>query len=226
MIHPCTTGRQDTLIVVGGHSRGVGKTSVIEHILRTRPRRERWAAVKVSSHRHATHAEGAPLLEEATCATPLTQSGRYLEAGASRAFLCRAPDARLAGAAAFIRGLLAQGMSVIVESNRIVRLVHADVLLFVVSPSVADWKPSSGPCLTRADALVTNECAAAVPAAVALRRGRVDGRPVFEMAADRRVHGLDRWIDERLTASFSAYVRSSAGASNHLGVGPAPSHEW
>jgi len=226
MIHPCTSGRQDALIVVGGHSRCVGKTSVIEHILRTRPRRERWAAVKVSAHRHEADAGGAPLLEEATCATPLTQSGRYLEAGACRAFLCRAPDTRLAGAAAFVRGLLAQGMSVIVESNRIVRLMHPDVLLFVVSPSVSDWKPSSGPCLTRADALVTSECAAAVPAAVALRRGRVDGRPVFEMGPDRHVPGLDRWLDGRLPASFSAQTRTAAGASSHLGAMPAPSYEW
>ena len=40
------------LIVVGGHSRGVGKTAVIAHLLRTLG----WTgveAVKISAHRHA-----------------------------------------------------------------------------------------------------------------------------------------------------------------------------
>ena len=75
--------------MVGGHSSGVGKTSVIEDILSTRRRREPWAAVKISAHRHATAATRVPLVEETMWPSPLTQSGRYLEAGARRAFLCR-----------------------------------------------------------------------------------------------------------------------------------------
>ena len=143
-------------------------------------------------------ADAAPLVEETVWPSPLTQTGRYLEAGACRAFLCRTPDARLAGTAAFLLGLLAKGTSVIVESNRIVRLVRPEVLLFVVSPSVADWKASSEPCLTRADALVTGEPAAAMSRAVAARGARVDNRPVFEMDGDRHVRGLDVWLDGRL----------------------------
>lgn len=189
-----------TLIVVGGHSSGVGKTSVIEHILRTRRRREHWAAVKVSAHRHDTGATRAPLVEETMWPSPLTQSGRYLEAGACRAFLCRAPDSRLPDATAFISGLLAEGTSVIVESNRIARLMSPDLLLFVVAPSIFDWKPSSGPCLTRADALVTGERRAAVPGAVAAHGASLDDRPVFEMGRDRRVRGLDAWLDGHLAA--------------------------
>ncbi|MDO8678145.1 MAG: hypothetical protein Q7R30_06230 [Acidobacteriota bacterium] len=187
-----------TLIVVGGHSSGVGKTSVVEHILRSRRRREPWAAVKISAHRHATADDSPPLVEETVSPSLLTQTGRYLEAGACRAFLCRTPDARLADTATFLRGLLAEGTSVIVESNRIARLVLPNILLFIVSPSVADWKPSSGPCLTRADALVTGERAATVPGVVAARGARLDGRPVFEMDADRYVRGLDAWLDGRL----------------------------
>ncbi|MGE0463116.1 MAG: hypothetical protein AB7Q16_17260, partial [Vicinamibacterales bacterium] len=82
------------LIVVGGHTRAVGKTSTIEHILRSR-HGECWTAVKISAHRHARADGSAPRVEEATEASPLTQTGRYLEAGASRALLCRTPDTRL-----------------------------------------------------------------------------------------------------------------------------------
>ncbi len=198
MIRLLSDRSRPAVIIVGGHSRGVGKTSVVEHILRTRGTDERWVAVKVSAHRHATGAGTAAPVEEATWPSPLTQSGRYLAAGARRAFLCRAPDAHLPDTATFVRGLLAAGASVIVESNRIARLVPANLLLFVVSPSILDWKPSSGPCLTRADALVTAESAAAVPAAVAARGGCLDSRPVFEIDSDRRVSRLDSWLEGRL----------------------------
>lgn len=182
-----------TLVVVGGHTRAVGKTATIEHILRARSG-ERWVAVKVSAHRHAS-ADDSALVEEADRSTPLTQTGRYLEAGAHRAFLCRTPEARLADTAAFLRQLLADGANVIVESNRIARFVRPDVVLFVVSPSIADWKSSSGACLAAAGALVTGERAGEVAGALAAQGTRLRGRPVFEMDRDRRVHGLDHWLD-------------------------------
>lgn len=187
--------RPATLVVVGGHTRAVGKTATIEHILRARSG-ERWIAVKVSAHRHAS-ADDAALVEEAHHATPLTQTGRYLEAGAHRAFLCRTPEARLVDTAAFLRQLLADGANVIVESNRITRFVRPDVVLFVVSPSVADWKTSSGACLAAAGALATCERAEAVAGALAARGTCLRGRPVFEMDRDRRVHDLDHWLDSR-----------------------------
>lgn len=90
------------IIVIGGHSRGVGKTTIIEHILRARL----WPhtiAVKISAHRHANGDGEVPLVEEAQEASPLTQSGRYLAAGASRAFLVRAPSASLPRAAGVVR---------------------------------------------------------------------------------------------------------------------------
>jgi hypothetical protein len=130
------------LIVVGGHSRGVGKTSVIERLLRERAG-EPWIAIKISAHRHAPEGTTAPLIEEAHAGSPLTQTGRYLLAGARRAFLVRAPEAALTQAAAFIESRRAQGANVIVESNRVVQYVRADVLLFVVDPRIDDWKPSS-----------------------------------------------------------------------------------
>jgi chloramphenicol 3-O-phosphotransferase len=140
-----------TLVVVGGHSRGVGKTSLVEQLLRTT--REPWVAIKISGHRHAAKGARVPFVKEARRRSPRTQTGRYLAAGAARAFLVRAPDAALARAAAFIESLRESGANVIVESNRIVRHVTPDAVLFVVDPHVSDWKPTSALCLKVADAV-------------------------------------------------------------------------
>jgi hypothetical protein len=129
------------LIVVGGHSRGVGKTSVIERLLRAR--HGCWIAIKISAHRHAPEGTSVPLIEETRAPSSLTQTGRYLAAGARRAFLVRAPDAALPQVAALIDAFCTEGSNVLVESNRIVQYVRPDVCLFVVDPCIDDWKPSS-----------------------------------------------------------------------------------
>ncbi len=116
------------------------------------------------------------------------------------AFLCRTPEARLPDTAEFLRALLAAGTNVIAESNRIVRCLAPNVLLFVVEPSIADWKRSSGPCLRRADALVTPSHDPAVSAGAAARGRQPDVRPVFRMDGQRRVRELDGWLDQRLAA--------------------------
>jgi hypothetical protein len=133
------------LVLVGGHSRGVGKTHAIERWLRAR--RTDWIAVKVSAHRHAAPGADTPLIEEATARTADTQTGRYLLAGAHRAFLLRAPEAALAQAASFIERLRRDGANVIVESNRLVRFLQPQLLLFVIDPAIDDWKASSVDCL-------------------------------------------------------------------------------
>lgn len=179
--------------------------------------------MKISAHRHAT-AGCAPLIEETERPSALTQTGRYLEAGACRAFLCRTPDAGLADTAGFLRHLLAGGTSLVVESNRIIRLVRPDVLLLVVAPTVADWKPSAGPCLAYADALVAADGAAALPAVLAARGARLDGRPVFEMDGHRQVPGLDAWLSGRLAEAQRRHgaTTRSAGFRTGTDLSPAP----
>lgn len=199
MSRPSSPARP-SLIVVGGHSRGVGKTSLIEYIL-ARRRDEAWTAVKISAHRHAPPGADPPLVEEADAASPHTQTGRYLAAGASRAYLCRTPEARLRDTARFLEGLLAGGTSVIVESNRIAGLVAPDLALFVVDPSIADWKGSSPLVLGRADALVTPGDAAGAREAAFAHGWPGGARPILEMDRLRRVPALDAWLDERLPAA-------------------------
>ena len=150
------------LIVVGGHSRHVGKTTAIERLLAER-REEPWAAVKISAHRHAPEGTAAPLIDEHLDAGPDTQTGRYLLAGARRAFLVRAPDAAMPEAARFVESLRANGWNVIVESNRIVAHVVPTAVLFVIDPGNRDWKPSSDACLAVADSVVYTEHSGIAP---------------------------------------------------------------
>lgn len=144
---PLTSG---ACVVVGGHSRGVGKTLFIEQWIRARPG-ESWIAIKVSAHRHAPADLPIPLIEEAHEPSPCSQTGRYLAAGAVRAFLVRAPAAALPQVAGFIAALRrtakASRTAIIIESNRIVRHLRADRVFFVVDREIGDFKPSSVDCL-------------------------------------------------------------------------------
>ncbi len=182
------------LVVVGGHSRGVGKTAVVEHVLRSRPH-EAWAAVKISAHRHAPAGSAVPITEEARESSTATQTGRYLAAGASRAWLCRAPSGGLDAAAAFVVSLLDAGWNVVVESNRIVQCLSPDVSLFVVSARTDDWKASSAESLRGADAIVLSPGSSRVPPrAHALGGPRVARLPAFRFTDSWGLAGLDRWI--------------------------------
>ncbi len=203
-----TGASMGALIVVGGHSRGVGKTTTIEEILREQACGW-WAAVKVSAHRHCEPHETRPLIEQDLVPDTRTQTGRYLNAGASRAFLCRTPAAQLASTAGFIRQLRAEGLSVLVESNRIVDFVDADIVLFVVAPRIADWKASSGAALPRTHAFVirdTDEGRALEAVAALASKGRLGFAPGYRDEATR----FQKWLAGRMPA---VWVERSTHAS-------------
>ena len=173
-----TVGR---CIVVGGHSRGVGKTALVVELVRALDS-PRLATVKVSAHRHGG---GTATVCEDREPSPHTSTGRCLLAGAQRAFLCRCPDEKLAGAADLVRDLVGDGWDVIVESNRIAPLVAADLTCFVVSGATADWKASSPMCLSRADVIVLSPGTRNVPARARVGTGGLaDTRSVFRFAND------------------------------------------
>ena len=142
------TGR---LIVVGGHSRHVGKTTLVMTLLQCLEPAQ-WVAVKISGHSHRLEPGPQPGEPDERAAL---QSARFREAGARNALLLRAPDDRFADAAATVQGLVDAGNNVIAESNRLVAWCKPDLVLFVVAPAISDWKPSSGLCLRAADAIVT-----------------------------------------------------------------------
>ena len=82
------------LLVVGGHSRNIGKTSVVEGLIR-RFRQKKWTALKITQYGHGvcshageacgceTEPEHPFALSEEYVAGP-TDSGRFLAAGKER----------------------------------------------------------------------------------------------------------------------------------------------
>lgn len=176
------------LVVVGGHSRNIGKTSVVAGIIR-KLRDWKWTAVKITQHGHGicSHAgeacgcESGPeqpftLTEEFEAGK--TDSGRFLAAGAARSFWLRAPG-ELTRAKTTIAKILNQSENVIIESNSVLELVHPDLFLMVLDFGCQDFKPSSLRLLDRADAFLVIDRGINALLWEDIARGRWDAKPQF-----------------------------------------------
>ena len=177
------------LVVVGGHSRNIGKTSVMTGLIR-KLRGRKWTAVKITLYGNGVCARdgGACGCEPASGeAFELTEeyqpndtdTGRYLTAGAERSFWLRAPSGELPKAAAMIRKILKSSGNVIVESNSILELVNPDVFLMLLDFSCEDFKPSSLRFMDRADAFVVIDQGINAPLWEDVARGMWDSKPQF-----------------------------------------------
>jgi hypothetical protein len=157
------------LVVVGGHSRNIGKTSVVCGIIQALPD-WRWTAIKITQFGHGVCSRNG---EPCPCSDPVhpvainpedgesptTDSGRFLAAGAASAFWARTPAGALHEAMPRLRKLIAPDQNVIIESNSILRLLRPDFCAMVLDGSIADFKPTSLRFLDRADALVVTSTA-------------------------------------------------------------------
>ena len=109
------------LVVVGGHSRNIGKTSVMSSFIR-RTAGKQWAAVKITQFGHGKCAAGGDCecagtdhvysITEETAASP-KDSGRYLEAGASKAYWLRTRQGNLGHALPALKKILAENTNII-----------------------------------------------------------------------------------------------------------------
>ncbi len=152
------------IVVVGGHTRNIGKTSVVAGLIAALPER-RWTAVKITQFGHGVcSANGEPCncetadhgiaVSEERSRTSGTDSARYLAAGAERAFWVRTRQGQLVAAMPRLRALMAEAENVIIESNSVLRFLRPDVFVTVLDPAVADFKASALRYLDRADAVV------------------------------------------------------------------------
>ena len=177
------------LVVVGGHSRNIGKTSVVAGLIR-KLRSRKWTAVKITLYGNGICAkdggacgcepasgEAFELSEEYQPGD--TDTGRFLAAGAERSLWLRAPAGELARAAGAIRKIIDRCGNVIVESNSIVELVQPDVFLMLMDFACDDFKPSSMRFLDRADAFVVIDRGINAPLWQEVARGMWDGKPQF-----------------------------------------------
>jgi hypothetical protein len=141
-------------VVIGGHSRKVGKTSVAAALIRALPEFS-WTAVKISSHWHGqTPADGNCNIHEERSPGNNSDSARYLAAGAARSFWIRVPEKRFDEAMPEIRAVLRSNPFAIIESNGILRYMRPDLCLMVLRNEVPDFKESAGETLRQADGVV------------------------------------------------------------------------
>jgi hypothetical protein len=184
------------VVVVGGHSRGIGKTSVIAGIIAAF-RGRRWTAIKVTSHEHREPGPASFDIYEETDRRRPVDTSRFLAAGASRALLVQVRDDGMASALAALQPVLEAG-PVIIESNSVVRLIRPELFIFVVRFDVDEWKPSARELAGKANAVVVVESGVGEPAPGGLP---LDLSPVLVFRAHPPVFVTEtmiRWIADRL----------------------------
>jgi hypothetical protein len=152
------------VIVVGGHSRNIGKTSVVAGLIAHLPE-FRWTAFKITQYGHGfCTADGKPCQcqTEDSCVSlsaendPAsgTDTSRFLAAGAARSIWVRTRIGMLAEAMPRIEKELAASENAILESNSILEFLTPDLYLTVLDPAVEDFKNSARRFLDRADAVL------------------------------------------------------------------------
>ena len=154
------------IVVVGGHSRSVGKTSVVAGLIGRLPEMG-WTAMKITQYGHgicSSHGEPCNCAvddEEHTWAiteersrSSDTDTSRFLVAGATRSLWVRTRQGRLAEAMPRLRQEIESGGNFIVESNSIIGFLRPDLYLTVLDHGIADFKDSARSFLDRADAIL------------------------------------------------------------------------
>src|ERR1700744_5566341 len=127
------------IIVVGGHSRSVGKTSVAAAIIARLPQM-RWTAFKITQYGHGfCTANGEPCdcqtddhtvaVSEERSRTSGTDTARFLASGAERSIWGRTRQGMLAEAMPRIRKELASAENAILESNIILQFLKPALYL-------------------------------------------------------------------------------------------------
>lgn len=187
------------VLVVGGQSRKVGKTSVVAGIIRALVWAE-WTAVKITHH----HAHSGWALERESSASG--DSGRYLAAGARESWCLRSSPACLAQAMPGLRDVLSASRNSVIESNSLLDHLTPDLYLLVLDPASSDIKESALRHYARADAYIV------VENDVSDARQMISHRPCFPVTRPAFVsQALTQFIAARLaqaTGSETSSVRS------------------
>ena len=160
------------LIVVGGHTRSIGKTQLVCDLIAALPE-VNFIAGKITQYGHGVCAvngehcgcapdEHARAFNWETSTTSGTDSARFLAAGARRAFWLRTKQGFLAEGMPVLRESLKAVaadsgdtlLNMIVESNSLLQFLKPALYLAVLDPRREDFKPTAQSVLDRADAFV------------------------------------------------------------------------
>jgi hypothetical protein len=212
------------IVVIGGHSRSVGKTAVAAAIIARLPEMH-WTAFKITQFGHGfCTANGEPcdcqtddhtvaFSEERNPATG-TDSARFLAAGAMRSFWVRARIGNLAAVMPRVRKELGAAENAIVESNSIMGFLRPDLYLSVLDRATADFKDSARLFLDRADALL-------------VRAGSEELVPQWRGISLKLAAGIPRFAvapPEYMSDAVIAFVQSRLSRATGVARDEAASH--
>ena len=148
------------LVVIGGHSRSVGKTSVVAGLIAALPEFN-WTAMKITQFGHGIcSADGKPCdcattddhfkaLSDERDLSGESDTSRFLVAGASKSIWVRTRQGTLGEAMPDIRRRIAGAENVIMESNSIMGFLQPDLYLTVLDAEQEDFKVSANEFLDR-----------------------------------------------------------------------------
>jgi hypothetical protein len=179
-----------SILVIGGHTRSVGKTSVVAGLIAALPIFH-WTAFKITQYGHGVCSANGEACDCATADHSFAVSeekdrsgdsdtSRFLVAGADHSWWVRTQQGHLAEAMPRIRKILATTQNAIIESNSILRFVKPDLYLTVLDPATADFKTSAQAYLDRADAVLLHSAENSKnPAWKQVSLKSVVNRPIF-----------------------------------------------
>lgn len=157
------------IVVIGGHSRNVGKTSVVAGLIARMPEMQ-WLAVKITQFGHGVcsvttepcdcalnESEHAWSVDEEKDRKGESDTSRFLVAGAKRVLWARTKQGMLAEAMPALRDEFAKAANIIIESNSVMKFVRPDAYLTVLVTGIEDFKASALEFLDRASAVVLQD---------------------------------------------------------------------
>jgi hypothetical protein len=177
------------IVVIGGHSRNVGKTSVVAGLIAKLPSYN-WTAFKLTQFGHGrcslngkpcqcATADHAWAITEEKDRSGKSDSSRFLTAGAKRSFWVRTAQGQLAKAMPAIERRLNETENAILESNSILKFIQPDLYISVLDPSNQDFKNSAQQFLGRADAIILHRTGDRTPQWPGVLLESIPDRPVF-----------------------------------------------
>lgn len=177
------------IVVIGGHSRNVGKTSVVAGLIAKLPAYN-WTAFKLTQFGHGRcslngrpcqceTADHAWAITEEKDTSGKTDSSRFLIAGAKHSFWVRTAQGQLDKAIPAIQRRLNDAENAILESNSILKFIQPDVYISVLDPATEDFKSSAQKYLERADAVILHRSGTHEPSWPGISLASATDRPVF-----------------------------------------------
>jgi hypothetical protein len=208
------------VIVVGGHTRSIGKTQLVCDLITAFPE-AKWIAGKITQYGHGVCARNGKCCDcapdEHICAlnwekSPSdTDSGRFLGAGAQKSFWLRTKQGYLAEGLPLLRSALQECArdletpNLILESNTLLEFVKPSLYLMVLDAAKEDFKQSARRQMDEASAFVLRRpMSATLPGGVRVGWSgiseRIGSRPQF---LQREGEALPTELRERMSVTLS-----------------------